>query len=107
MKEENRMRIIEKRLNEIEYLVRNTRMLVAVLVAICVIGFCGLSSLMDILISNVGIILLIMVAVGGVCYIILLVIEKRTGFKKKFSLDEDDMRRMLEEIESEKNNESS
>lgn len=107
MAEENRMRIIEMRLNEIESLVRGTRTLLAALIAICLIGFSGLSNLMDIIVSNVGIMLLIMIVAAPVCYLILLALEKVLGVKKKLSFTDDDMQRILKEIESEKKNESS
>ncbi len=106
MKEENKLMIIEMRLNEIEYLVRHTRRLVAVLIVICLIGFCGLSSVMGV-IGILGKAALFVVAACPVCYLILLVLEKVLGVKKKLSFTEDDMQRILKEIELEKNAESS
>lgn len=106
MKEQDKMLIIETRLNKIESLLSQTRLLLAILIAVCLIGFYGLSNLMGV-IGDPGRIFFIMVAAGGVCYLILLFIEKTTGAKKELSLKEEDLQRMLRKIESEKNDKSS
>ena len=97
---------IENRLHKVESLLSQIRILVVILMVLSLVGFYGLSRLMG-AISIIWKSIIFFVGALVVCYLILLIMGKLMGIKKYSGMKEEDMQRILKEIESEKNDESS
>ena len=101
MQKEDKIHIIENRLNKIESLLFQIRILLVILIALSMVGFYGLSTLMG-AVGTIGKVIFFAVIAILVCYLILLIIAKLLGINKKLSFKEEDLQRVLKEIESDK-----